>query len=680
MHADACRDLEADITALLDGELTGDSAVRVEDHLRTCAACSSLQADLGAVRRTLRVWDSEVPAVRVSPNFRSRTMRLIKDSASAPATETALRIVRPRPAAALWPVAMAAAAGVLGAFGTLSWLSPSSGASETAPVESAERSEIDLAPPPTTADAWLARADTLLRAGRELDARGAVLAAWRAEPEHPGARRALRERLGFDPHSLHRPALDVTHPAERFGEVAALAHDEPSRVFQVGTFRFDGPDAYAVFLDARDRSRLLELEAAGRSAERDAVAREVVTVPSERPPAVDPGPLARALTGLVATREPLTSGNLTVFPLGPAEASPREDLRGSGETDVMGLATALEARRISMREDLRRSGGGAARTDEGTVLVSLTSADGPPVLLLAGEILEGGRLHRMVARDTLVLPGSRDLPVPVVPVEFGRRAGGMTASRFESAPGIAGAGLRGLTLARAPREALDAALRRTLDGLQVTALHRSMADAYSERGPASPALRRAERQVAALITAFRGGRATAFAVARGGEIMAVEVFASPSHLAAAAPRLLQGYALEGLLTGDGRRPPSATVVQDLLRDVAAALPFSTEDGFGGGTECGLIAADGRLLATGVARGPRLIHGLVLTGAAVTSVGGRDPKGDRPAAPGETSPGAPDGTGGPDDDGPPSGTDSGDDDGSTRPGDEPPRPAGGPTER
>lgn len=51
-----CADAQAELTAFLDGELTGDAAAAVNQHLAACAACARTRDALAAATHLADVW------------------------------------------------------------------------------------------------------------------------------------------------------------------------------------------------------------------------------------------------------------------------------------------------------------------------------------------------------------------------------------------------------------------------------------------------------------------------------------------------------------------------------------------------------------------------------------------------------------------------------------------------
>jgi hypothetical protein len=91
-------------------------------------------------------------------------------------------------------------------------------------------------------------------------------------------------------------------------------------------------------------------------------------------------------------------------------------LHASGAASPLAVSTRDEAR---SRGELL-----VTERDQATVSAIVVENRGPVhVLLLAGEILEGGKQNRIVVEDVLVPPRSGPLTLPVYCVEQGRWAG-----------------------------------------------------------------------------------------------------------------------------------------------------------------------------------------------------------------------------------------------------------------
>lgn len=81
-----CEEARTSLSAVLDGEAEPGASVRLEAHLRTCAACRAYERDLAVVHRLVRV--TAAPAV---PDL---TATILASTGSAPRTDRASGALR----------------------------------------------------------------------------------------------------------------------------------------------------------------------------------------------------------------------------------------------------------------------------------------------------------------------------------------------------------------------------------------------------------------------------------------------------------------------------------------------------------------------------------------------------------------------------------------------------------
>ncbi len=639
MTPDDCTRWEPEISALLDGELAGPDAAAVEAHVRSCPACAVRARDLAAVGRTLRSLYASAPAVPVSPGFRARVLsRTAPDRRSnrpvplksapthaAPAASrrrtipwARVRSLLPAVAAAASFVAVLSAGALLGRV-----LVPAApGLPGADPAVAGVRA--------VTVGELLAAAGRHRLQGRTDLERREVLAAWGLSPDDPSVRQACAAAFGFDPWDLPSPAPGVPFlPGNRTaavppdgagagGETASSDLDGPDLL--IGTLRFESPGAYDAYAAFRERSEALEMARAARD---EALHGDTTTVAATRREPAAGDPLSRALASLTVGAPVGGDGSasfqgITVFPLrsGAAEHLPSPE-------PTLSLPEALETGRAEALENPGRG--------DSTVLVSNLDAT-RPLLVLAGEVLKGGRADRMVTRDVLLAPGARGVPVGVYSVLAGRGASRSYSSRFREVAGVAGSRLRGLALSQAAPEDFQRFLRGRLNLLDVSALRSSLAVAYSERGPAAPYLRAVKPQVAELVRGLQSPEVLGFAVAQGQEVLAFEVFGSHELLLREAPRILQGCALEATTYQGGGRPPAGDSVAAMLAAAGRGTAFRGAGGDPG--EVGVVVTEGGLLGSGVARAGVLVHAAVLRGDASAAWGSRGGKGAEPSPSGD----------------------------------------------
>jgi hypothetical protein len=250
--------------------------------------------------------------------------------------------------------------------------------------------------------------------------------------------------------------------------------------------------------------------------------------------------------------EPIVYSNLALFPVSGGGAlagdylTLDEGLR-SGEVEVTELGAALIRRRPGIRPPQNPQ----------VNTLALINHSKQPLLLLAGEIVTGGKQDRVIGKDRIVPPGAPPLPLDVFCVEPGRWHGGSLA--FE-----------GKGLMAAPRVREKAAVARNQQEVWAATgeVRRGVADAVGGAAPAelsrsssyaqleaSPAFKdridaasaRLQRDYErALRDALRGKNVIGVVVAINGEIVWADVFADADLFARYWPKLLRSYAVEAL--------------------------------------------------------------------------------------------------------------------------------------
>jgi anti-sigma factor RsiW len=75
-------EMEAQVDALLDGELAPADAAEIEAHLATCASCARFRAERLALRAAI---GSEIPLAVASPELRARVRSAVRREAGRPA-------------------------------------------------------------------------------------------------------------------------------------------------------------------------------------------------------------------------------------------------------------------------------------------------------------------------------------------------------------------------------------------------------------------------------------------------------------------------------------------------------------------------------------------------------------------------------------------------------------------
>jgi hypothetical protein len=297
---------------------------------------------------------------------------------------------------------------------------------------------------------------------------------------------------------------------------------------------------------------------------------------------------------------PLTQDNLTIFPV--VSNLPHET--GKFLTLDEGLSTGqvivTEAGRSERTELLRgdqllrpqrENDGVRPRFDGAEVnrLVLINKSE-LPLLLLAGEIITGGKQDRVVGKDRIVPAHSAPVDLSVFCVEPGRWVA--TSSNF--------GGLKAQMAQPSVRRGAMAAQSQTQVWDEVRATHRAMvagvpaapplASTSSYAGvmassPVSAEINRVaqplERSYERLIKELRDRHAVGVVVAVNGRVIWADVFANTSLLEKYWPKLVRSYAAEAVVARASTKlsPPSQDVAQRFLAATGDGLEtMQTEPG------------------------------------------------------------------------------------------------------
>lgn len=265
---------------------------------------------------------------------------------------------------------------------------------------------------------------------------------------------------------------------------------------------------------------------------------------------------------------PITRGNLAIFPVvaGSSRVRDTDKFLTLDEGVRSGEVVVTEAGRVAPLMRRRSRGpwddrptilpGDGARVNE---LVLVNNSD-RPLILLAGEIVTGGKQDRVVGRDRIVAPKSDPIALDVFCVEPHRWV--EQAARFKSfgsqmaQPSVRKRAMADKDQRKVWEEAgkaaggalalLPAPAARALDS--TSSYVRLMANPEVEsrvNAVAAPL----ERSYEGLIRELRSRNAVGVVVAVNGEIIWADVLANTSLLEKYWPKLIRSYAAEAMTTG-----------------------------------------------------------------------------------------------------------------------------------
>ena len=230
-----------------------------------------------------------------------------------------------------------------------------------------------------------------------------------------------------------------------------------------------------------------------------------------------------AVSGLRVGR-PVSHGGLTLFPLVPGKDG------GSGKKigEIRTMDEALEAGSLVIRETGRGVVGTLIGEDRGDA----------PVLLMAGEILAGGKQNRTLRQDVLLPPRSGDISIPTYCVEEGRWREKTT--KFDSGGTLAHPSLRKEALRAAPQAKIWQEVR---EHSQSAGVHSSTGDVQAYYGDKKVA-QAMEKGAEAIERQGFPADAVGVVAVRGDRVIGLDLFAGPSLFAKLRRKVIKTYLLE----------------------------------------------------------------------------------------------------------------------------------------
>jgi len=252
----------------------------------------------------------------------------------------------------------------------------------------------------------------------------------------------------------------------------------------------------------------------------------------------------------VAVGAPITRGNLSVFPLRPRKGAPARDLRTLDE--------AVRRKDLAIEEIGAGGSVGALQVE---------NRGDEPVMLLAGELLLGGKQDRIIGRSMVLAPRT-STTVPVFCVEHGRWSG---SGSFASAGAMGHAALRKTALGGDQAKVWEEVARSNARLGTRNASDTYRAAARKLGGDAGPLA----REVSAALAREDG--AVGLAVAIDGEVVAAEWFASPRTFERMREKLVTSYVAQAL-EAPARSSPAASPPPAPRADAVADFAARAEKG------------------------------------------------------------------------------------------------------
>jgi hypothetical protein len=299
--------------------------------------------------------------------------------------------------------------------------------------------------------------------------------------------------------------------------------------------------------------------------------------------------------------EAVTYENLTVFPVYASQQANTSGFATLDEALASGDAVVTE-----QGSYMRRTRDGGGTTSYGSAQVNqlvLINRGKRPLLLLAGEVVSGGKQDRVIGKDRIVPIGAEPLPLSVFCVEHGRWTGGSDkfqasgtivhpsvrekaavdqsqtqvwaavqgAAPMSSARGGSATGSRAAAPPALSRSDVDAVIASNAPTMSYKQIYESPRVGRSVEEMAGQLQRRFER-------ATKEHAVVGVVVAFGGEVAWSDIFASSTLFETYWPKLLRSYAVEALSRPATRESASLDDARDFLRPASGHVREETEPG------------------------------------------------------------------------------------------------------
>ncbi|MCA1619968.1 MAG: hypothetical protein LC795_11770 [Acidobacteria bacterium] len=300
---------------------------------------------------------------------------------------------------------------------------------------------------------------------------------------------------------------------------------------------------------------------------------------------------------------PVSYKNLTIFPIAAASLPGSEAYitldegtragtvviteKGAGQSAARPRAHGPTPQRAVRQQNVGYSGGGATVNE-----LALVNRSGKKLLLLAGEVIVGGKQDRIVQEDRIIPPVSVPVSLSVFCVEHGRwsarnaghSSGGPAghraaapeeATKFSSLGAVAHPKLRGVAQDKKAQGEVWSEVSKNNAKLGTSNSTDTYQEVYSSKRVGAQMddyLRALEGEV------LRPGRVVGVVVARNGKPVWADVFAGSRLFASYWPKLLKSYVIEALGDNTSEKRPGVEEASRYLRERDGTVSATTQDG------------------------------------------------------------------------------------------------------
>ena len=274
--------------------------------------------------------------------------------------------------------------------------------------------------------------------------------------------------------------------------------------------------------------------------------------------------------------DPIRHGNLTVFPVVAATSHDTHEFLTLDEGVRSGEVVVTEYGNVQplMRRRETPIPRGGAQVNQ-LVLVNNSKQ---PLILLAGEIVTGGKQDRVIGKDRIVPAESDPIDLNVFCVEPGRWTA--TSAKFGSlGSAMAQPAVRAKAMGAKDQQQVWDQVRKQQASISAnlgaseavtvngTTSYARVMDNAAVKEQVDSVAEPIQRSYLSLIHELRDKNAVGVVVAVNGEIIWADIFASTNLLEKYWPKLVRSYAAEAIVTKTGSREIGAKAAQEFLENV-----------------------------------------------------------------------------------------------------------------
>ena len=303
-------------------------------------------------------------------------------------------------------------------------------------------------------------------------------------------------------------------------------------------------------------------------------------------------PILRVNAGTATTKysvlAPISKGKLTIFPVVAQLTHDTSDFITLDDGIRSGDVIVTEAGNVGVRPLVRGQSHYVPEHSSGAQVNQLVLVNNSkhPLILLAGEIVTGGKQDRIIAKDRIIPAGGDPVDLSVFCVEPGRWTGTTTNFKAMSIPQMAQPSVRYNAMAEKSQQKVWDEVGRSRDRAMAAAAPRSDASrggvvggltnttSYAktmEIGGVQQTVDEVAKPIQtsydSVIHQLRDKHAVGVIVAVNGQIIWADIFASTQLLEKYWPKLVRSYAAEAITSDISGKQPTIEAAEQFLHQM-----------------------------------------------------------------------------------------------------------------